>query len=240
MFRIGLRNVTAGADAFAICRGIQQAVEKVTKDLGELARPVKANSRDDIVHVASISANNDQAIGKVLADCLREGRQGRRRSRSKRASQPRPRRSGRGHAIRSRLPLPALRHQPGRNGPCVLEKCLVLIHEEKISNVKKIVPLLEAVAKSNKPAADHRRGHRGRSPGHARGQQASRHPQGLRRQGAGLRRSPQGHAARTSPILTGGKPIMKDLGIDLEQVELIELGQVQAGHASSRRQHDHG
>jgi hypothetical protein len=76
----------------------------------------------------------------------------------------------------------------------VLENATILIFEKKISNMKDLLPILEKVAQQGKPAPHHRRGHRGRGPGHPRGQQAPRHPQHLRREGPRLRRPPQGHA----------------------------------------------
>ena len=60
--------------------------------------------------------------------------------------------------------------------------------------MKDLLPLLEQVARAGQAAADHRRGHRGRGARHARGQQAARHAQRRRREGPGLRRSPQGDA----------------------------------------------
>jgi chaperonin GroEL len=76
---------------------------------------------------------------------------------------------------------------------------------------------------SRAAAADHRRGHRRRSPGHPGGQQAARRPEGRRRQGSGLRRSPQGHAGRhRHPDRRPGH--LEDLGIKLENVTLDMLG----------------
>ena len=76
----------------------------------------------------------------------------------------------------------------------VLENPVILIHEKKISSMKDLLPLLEQVARAGRPLADHRRGRRRRGAGDAGRQQAARHAAGRGRQGAGLRRSPQGHA----------------------------------------------
>jgi chaperonin GroEL len=103
-----------------------------------------------------------------------------------------------------------------------LEDPYILIHEKKLSS-------LRPCSRSSRPwcrrqaAAHHRRGHRGRGPGHARGEQAARRPQGRGRQGAGLRRPPQGHA-RGHRVLTAGQTISEDLGIKLENVTLDMLG----------------
>ena len=76
----------------------------------------------------------------------------------------------------------------------VLENPVILIHEKKISSMKDLLPLLEQVARAGRPLADHRRGRRRRSARDAGRQQAARHAAGRGRQGAGLRRSPQGDA----------------------------------------------
>ena len=78
IFKQGLKNIAAGADAFALCRGIEEGCAVLVDKLGELSRPVKVSKREDIVNVAKISANNDEVIGKLLAGLLREGRAGRR------------------------------------------------------------------------------------------------------------------------------------------------------------------
>ena len=77
----------------------------------------------------------------------------------------------------------------------VLEDAYVLLCDRKISALSDMLPLLEQVAKSGRAAAGHRRGRRGRGAGDADRQPAPRRAQGLRRQGAGLRRPPQGDAA---------------------------------------------
>ena len=77
IFKAGLKNIAAGADAFALNRGIEKAVKKVIESLEGMSRPVKAGKRDDIINVAKISANNDEVIGKLLADAFdRVGRDG--------------------------------------------------------------------------------------------------------------------------------------------------------------------
>ena len=76
-----------------------------------------------------------------------------------------------------------------------LDKPLILLVDKKISNIRELLPLLEAHCEGRPSAADRRRGRRGRGPGDAGRQHHPRHRQGRRRQGAGLRRSPQGHAA---------------------------------------------
>jgi hypothetical protein len=99
---------------------------------------------------------------------------------------------------------------------CVLEDAYVLIHEKKITSVKDMVPLLEAVVKQQ-AAADRRRGHRGRGPGHAGHQPAPRHLPVLCGEGPRLRRPPQGHA-RGHRHPDRRQAIFEALGIKLENV----------------------
>ena len=77
-----------------------------------------------------------------------------------------------------------------------LEDPYILIHEKKLGNLQAMLPILEAVVQSGKPLLIISRGCRRRGAGDAGRQQAARRPQGRGRQGAGLRRSPQGHAGR--------------------------------------------
>jgi chaperonin GroEL len=90
----------------------------------------------------------------------------------------------------------------------VLENAYILIHEKKISNMKDLLPILEKVAQQGKPAPHHRRGHRGRGPGHPGGQQAPRHPQhrAVKAPGFGDRRKAM---LEDIAILTGGKMIWR-------------------------------
>src|SRR5258705_1749344 len=70
IFREGIKNVTAGAAPMAIKRGIDQAVEAVVDELRKLSRPVKENK--EIKQVATISANSDPLIGKMIAEAMDE------------------------------------------------------------------------------------------------------------------------------------------------------------------------
>src|SRR5437879_1258660 len=73
----GYRNLTAGADAMALARGIRKAVDAVTASLQKQSRPIDASRKDDIANVASISANNDREIGNIMADAFqRVGKDG--------------------------------------------------------------------------------------------------------------------------------------------------------------------
>jgi len=75
IFKEGYRNLTAGADAMALARGIRKAVEAVTESLKKQSKPI--SGKNDIANVASISANNDREIGSIMADAFdRVGKDG--------------------------------------------------------------------------------------------------------------------------------------------------------------------
>ena len=77
MFKEAYRNLAAGADAMALNRGMQQASKAVTEKLASLAKPIDITKTDDIINIASVSANNDAEIGKIMADAFqRVGKDG--------------------------------------------------------------------------------------------------------------------------------------------------------------------
>ena len=77
MFKEAYRNLAAGADAMALNRGMQQASKVVTEKLASLAKPIDISKADDIINIASVSANNDEEIGKIMAEAFqRVGKDG--------------------------------------------------------------------------------------------------------------------------------------------------------------------
>ena len=223
IYREGLKNVTAGADANALCRGIDKAVRAVVEELKRLARPVSVKKREDIVNVAAISANNDREIGNLLADCFEiVGKDG-----------VITVEEGKG-AETTKEVVEGMQFDRGYLSPhfitdqenmeAVLEKAFILIHEEKISNVQKLVPLLEKVAKAKRPlliiAED--------VEGEALATLVVNKLRGIlevcavKAPGYGDRRKAM---LQDIAILTGGKCITKDLGIDLDTVSISDLGQ---------------
>src|SRR5438874_9563450 len=68
IFKEGYRNLTAGADAMALARGIRKAVNAVTENLAKQSKPIQGKA--DIANVAAISANNDRSIGDIMADAM--------------------------------------------------------------------------------------------------------------------------------------------------------------------------
>ena len=223
IFQGGLKNIAAGADAFALNRGIEKAVRKVVAALEEMSRPVRVGQRDDIVNVAKISANNDESIGKLLADCFdKVGKDGVITVEEGKTSDT---------VIDV---VEGMQFDRGFLSPhfatdqdamaCVLSKAFVLIHEEKISSVPKLVPLLEKVAKAKRPlliiAED--------VEGETLATLVVNKLRGIldvcavKAPGYGDRRKAM---LQDIAVLTGATAIMKDLGVDLESLSVKDLGQ---------------
>jgi chaperonin GroEL len=77
MFKEAYRNLAAGADAMALNRGMQKAAKLVTDKLASLAKPIDITKKNDVVNIASVSANNDVEIGKIMAEAFeRVGKDG--------------------------------------------------------------------------------------------------------------------------------------------------------------------
>ena len=222
MYREGLKYIAAGIDPMAMSRGAQKAVIAVTESLAKLSKPVKANDKKAIERVASIAGNNSTEIGKILADALTKvGKDG-----------VITVEEGRQTTTEVEL-VEGMQFERGYLSPhfvtdqdsqkCELSNCKVLIHEEKISNAKDLVPILEAVSKANAPlliiAED--------IEGEALATLVVNKMRGIlnvaavKAPGYGDRRKAM---MEDIAILTGGKAIFKDLGIKLDAVELNDLG----------------
>ncbi len=221
--RLGLRNIAAGADANALNRGIEVGVRKVVAALHEQSKPVKIDRRDDIVNIASISANNDREIGKVLADCFEKvGKDGVITVEEGKTSETTIEVVEGMQFDRGFLSPHFVTNQDSMD--CQMEKAYVLIHEDKISNVSKLVPILEKVAKARMPlliiAED--------VEGEALATLVVNKLRGIvnvcavKAPGYGDRRKAM---LQDIAVLAGGKALMKDLGVDLESVTISDLGQ---------------
>jgi chaperonin GroEL len=222
IFKGAYRNIAAGADAMAINRGVQQAVEAVTDALKKLAKPIDVTKRDDITNIAAISANNDFDIGKIMADAfMKLGKDGVITVEE-------------GKSLDTTLDfVEGMQFDRGYLSPnfvtdvdnmlCELEKPYILVFEDKISSVQKLVPLLEATAKSKRPlliiAED--------IEGEALATLVVNKLRGViqvcavKAPGYGDRRKAM---LQDVAILTGAEPIFKDLGIELDKVKLSQLG----------------
>jgi chaperonin GroEL len=223
IFEAGLKNIAAGADANGINRGIQAAVRAVVEELRKMSRPVKANKRDDIVNVAKISANNDEQIGNLLADCFEKvGRDGVITVDEGKTSETHIEVVEGMQFDRGFLSPHFVTDQQAVE--CVLEKVFVLVHEDKISSVAKLIPLLEKVAKAKRPlliiAED--------IEGEALATLVVNKLRGIlevcavKAPGYGDRRKAM---LEDISILTGATAVMKDIGLDLENLTIKELGQ---------------
>src|SRR4051812_9225950 len=140
ILREGYRSLTAGTDAMALARGIRKAVEAVVKNLESQSKPVRGH--DDIANVASISANNDREIGKIMADAFdKVGEDGVITVEE-------------GKGLNTEIDVvEGMQFDRGYLSPnfitdpdemvAELEKPLILVYEDKISAAAKLIPLLE-------------------------------------------------------------------------------------------------
>jgi chaperonin GroEL len=220
IFREGIRNIVAGSNPSAIRRGIERGVDAAVEFLMDLAKPV--SSRDEITNVGAISANNDMEIGELLADALEKvGKDGVITVEE-------------GKTAETVLELvEGMQFDKGYISPyfinktaemvCELEDSLILIFEKKISSLRDLVPILEKVSQTGKPlliiAED--------VDGEALTALVVNKLRGVlnicavKAPGFGDRRKAMlGDIA----ILTGGTLISEDLGIQLEKLELEQLG----------------
>ena len=218
----GLKMVAAGADPMALSRGIQKAAALVGEYVDKLATPVSDKSRKEIAQVATIAGNNDTSIGQILADAfvkvgkngvitVEEGKQ----------------------AETYVDVVEGMQFDRGYLSPhfvtnaddqkVELDDALVLVFEDKISTVKSLVPLLEAISKQSKPlfivAED--------VEGEALATLVVNKMRGVlqvcavKAPGYGERRKAMlGDIA----VLTGATAVYKDLGVQLDAVKIADLG----------------
>lgn len=144
----GLRNVAAGANPLDLKRGMEKAVKTVVNELQK--RSKKINSKQEIEQVATVSANNDNEIGKIIADAMeRVGKDGTITVEEAKGFETtlevvEGMNFDRGY-------LSAYFMTNAETQECVLEDAYILIHEKKISGIKEMIPLLQAVAETGKP-----------------------------------------------------------------------------------------
>jgi len=220
IFEEGLKNVTAGAKAMQLKRGIDKAVTAIVAELEKNSNPV--TSSKEIAQVGTCAANQDAEIGKKIADAMdKVGKDGVITVEE-------------GQGIETSVDLvEGMQFDRGYSSPhfvtkietmeCDMSKPLILIHEKKISNIKDLVPLLETVSKAGRPLVIIAE----EVDGEALATLVINKLRGtlqvvaVKAPGFGDRRK---EMLRDIAILTGGKAIMEDMGIALEAVELGDLG----------------
>lgn len=220
IFKEGLKNITAGANPMQVKRGIDKAVDAIVSELKKISIPVKSSKQ--IEQVATCSANQDAEIGKKLAEAMdKVGKDGVITVEE-------------GQSLETTVDLvEGMQFDKGYLSPhfinnlenmtVVLDKAYILIHEKKISSVKSLVPLLEKVAKQGKPlliiAED--------IEGEALATLVVNKLRGVlqvaavKAPGFGDRRKAM---LGDIGVLTGGEAIFEDLGLQLESIELKQLG----------------
>jgi len=220
IFCEGLKNVTAGATAMELKRGIDAAVETIIADLQKMAKPIKSSK--EVAQVGTCAANQDEEIGKMIADAMdKVGKDGVITVEE-------------GKSLDTTVDLvEGMQFDKGYLSPhfvtdfetmeCVLEKPFVLIHEKKIASVKDMLPLLEKVAQSGRPLLLVAEDIEGEAlatlvVNKLRG---TFHCCAVKAPGFGDRRKAMMEDIAT---LTGGRAIFEDLGIKLENVDIADLG----------------
>jgi chaperonin GroEL len=148
IFREGLKNVTAGANPMAIKRGIDKAVEAVVAELKKMS--VATSGKKEIAQVGSISANNDQEIGDLIAEAMEKvGKDGvitveEAKGLETNLDTVEGMQFDRGYVS------PYFVTDPEKM-EAVLEDALILIHDKKVSSMKDLLPVLEKVAQQGRP-----------------------------------------------------------------------------------------
>ena len=221
IFREGLRNVAAGSNPTAIRRGIDRAVDAAISHLGTMAEAL--TKKEEVADVGAISANNDREIGNLLADAMEKvGRDGVITVEEGKTAET------------TYDVVEGMQFDRGYLSPyfinnaetmdCQLEDALILIHEKKISNLRDLVPILEKVSQAGKPllivAED--------IEGEALTTLVVNKLRGVlnicavKAPGFGDRRKALLGDIAT---LTAGTVISEDLGMNLENLEIGQLGQ---------------
>ena len=220
IYREGLKTVTAGANAMEVKKGIDKAVVTVVEGLKKLSTQVKG--RTEIAQVAAISANNDEAIGNLIADAMEKvGKDGvitveEAKGMETTLDVVEGMQFDRGYLS------PYFITNPDRM-ECVLEEANILLYEKKISAMKDLLPLLEKIAQKGKPLLIICEEVEGEAlatlvVNKIRG---TLQVAAVKAPGYGDRRRAM---LEDIAVLTGGKLISEDIGLKLENVQLADLG----------------
>ena len=220
IYRDGARNVTAGANPMAVKRGIEKSVEAITAELKRMSKPVTGPM---IAQVGTISANHDETIGKIIAEAMdKVGKDGVITVEEAKTLET------------SLEVVEGMQFDRGYLSPyfvtdpermeVVLEHPVILIHEKKVSAMKDLLPVLELVARANRPlliiAED--------IEGEALATIVVNKLRGtlkvaaVKAPGYGDRRKA---ILEDVAVLTNGRAVTEDLGIKLESIKIEDLGQ---------------
>jgi chaperonin GroEL len=222
IFEEGLKNVTAGANPIALKRGIDKAVTTIVAELKRLSKPVRLDDITEVRNVGTIAAGGDESIGKMLAEAMQKvGKDGVITVEE-------------GKGLETYVEwVEGMQFDKGYLSPyfvtepeemkATFKDCYILLHEKKISAVKDLIPLLETIAKTGKPlliiSED--------IEGDALSTLVVNKLRGtlnicaVKAPGYGDRRKA---LMEDIAVLTGGKAIFEDLGIQLEKVDISLLG----------------
>jgi chaperonin GroEL len=220
MLREGLKAVAAGMNPMDLKRGIDQAAESAVAELKSLSKPCSSNK--EIAQVGTISANADESIGEIIAEAMEKvGKEGVITVEE-------------GKSLHNELDVvEGMQFDRGYLSPYFinnqetqrseLEEPYILLHDKKISNIRDLLPVLEAVAKAGRPlmivAED--------IEGEALATLVVNSIRGIikvcavKAPGFGDRRKAM---LQDIAILTGGTVISEEVGLSLEKATLNELG----------------
>jgi len=220
IYREGVKAVAAGSNPMEVKRGIDKAVETVVAELKNISKPTK--DQKEIAQVGTISANNDETIGNIIAEAM--GKVGKEGVITVEEAK----------GLQTELEVvEGMQFDRGYISPYFvtnadkmevdLENPLILIHDKKISNMKDLLPILESIAKMGKPLLIISEDIEGEAlatlvVNKIRG---TLHVAAVKAPGFGDRRKAM---LEDIAILTGGKVISEDMGSKLELAQLDDLG----------------
>jgi len=219
IFSEGLKYVTAGANPNLIKKGIEKAIEEVVKELKKLSRDV---SGEMIAQVGAISANNDESVGKIIAEAMdKVGKDGVITVEEAKGLET-TMEVVEGMQFDRGYLSPYFITDPDRM-ECVLENPVILLHEKKISSLKDLLPLLENVAKMGNPLLVIAEEVEGEALATlvVNKLKGTFHCASVKAPGFGDRRKAM---LEDIAVLTGGKVITEDIGVKLENVGIDWLG----------------
>ena len=220
IFREGAKNVSAGANAMEIKRGIDKAVEVVIEEIKKMSKPCQ--DRSEIAQIGTISANNDNTIGELIAEAMEKvGKDGvitveEAKTMATSLEVVEGMQFDRGYIS------PYFVTDPDRM-EAILEDVFILIYEKKINSMKDLLPILEQIAKRGKPLLIISEEVEGEAlatlvVNKLRG---TLNCAAVKAPGFGDRRKAM---LEDIAVLTGGQVISEDLGLKLENVKLTDLG----------------